>query len=636
MSSHPVPTPEFTVAAYLKVRLEQLGLDRMFGVAGNYTAAFLDTILVDPASPITISSNANELCAGYAADAYARYRGIGAVYVTYSVGAFSLLNTIAGSFIERVPVLLVNGAPTNKETSIEANAGLLYSHTTRNALADVDVFRPFTAAAERITDGTRAPFQIDSVLTAMLTEHRPGYVEVTEDVWRAPCSAPAGRLAAGSGAIITVSDASAAVEATLELLRSRTRAVLWAGVELQRYGLQSEFLGLLGAANAAAADGEVIDFVTTASGKSVISESHPRFAGCVTLSQREIDTLLGDDGCLIGLGGWTTSKNTGSENIRGPGTVLAATDGVTVGARFFPLVDLHAFIVGLTERLAGHVDSAPAERFRLSRLTVPPHLVATVPTATAPVATASIATAPVATASIAATAATAAAGEGSAATTEPGITYDSFFRALGDWVTASDIVVADAGFPLIGAQALPIAERNGFVAQASWLAIGYSVPAATGVKCANPAKRAVVVVGDGAFHETCQAVSDHHAHGHDTVVFVISNGLYGIEQFLVNPNPFRDPPLDYPQHTLQNAPYSYNELPAWDFVALAGAFGGLGRRVCTQAELDTVLAEIRSAPESNVVVEVVVPRLDTPGALSTSGVGEDETANPGWPPAATF
>ena len=37
----------YTVASYLKIRLEQLGLERMFGVAGNYTAAFLDTILAD-------------------------------------------------------------------------------------------------------------------------------------------------------------------------------------------------------------------------------------------------------------------------------------------------------------------------------------------------------------------------------------------------------------------------------------------------------------------------------------------------------------------------------------------------------------------------------------------------------------
>ena len=604
MATHGTTTGDVTVATYLKTRLEQLGLDRMFGVAGNYTAALLDTILVDPDSPITISRNPNEMCAGYAADAYARYRGIGALYVTYSVGAFSLLNTIAGSFTERVPVLLINGAPTNKEACVEANAGLIYSHTTGNELVDIEVFRPVTAAAERVTNATQAPFQIDSVLTAMLTQLRPGYLEFAEDVWRATCSAPSGTLSSGANAIVTSSDVDAAVEATVSLLQQRPRTVLWAGVELQRFGLQDEFLDLLAAANEHHEDDDdQIRFVTTASGKSVISEDHPRFAGCVTLSTNEITTLVGDDGVLLGFGGWTTSKNTNSQNIRGPGTVLATNDGVTVGAGFFPLVDLKSFMAGLAAafRAMASDDSAAT----LQRLHVPDHLVATPPAAVA-------------------------AGAGDE------ITYDSLFAQLNGWITEQDIVVSDAGFPLIGAQSLHIGARDGFVAQASWLAIGYSLGAATGVKCANPDRRAVVVVGDGAFHETCQAVSDHHTYGHDTVVFVISNGLYGIEQFLVNPNPFRTPPVDYPDHPMQNAPYVYNELPAWNFVALAEAWGGVGRTVSNDDELAAVLTEIRDTPDHNFVVEVVVPQLNTPSALATDVVGEDETANPGWPPANTF
>ena len=77
---------EATVAAYLKQRLEELGLERLFVVAGNYTAPFLDTILEDPRSPIVITGIPNEICAGYAADGYARLRGIGAVAVTYAIG----------------------------------------------------------------------------------------------------------------------------------------------------------------------------------------------------------------------------------------------------------------------------------------------------------------------------------------------------------------------------------------------------------------------------------------------------------------------------------------------------------------------------------------------------------------------
>jgi indolepyruvate decarboxylase len=106
---------EFTVAAYLKNRLEEIGLEQMFGVAGNYTAGLLDTILADPDSPIKISGNANEICAGYAADAYARLKGVSALYVTYSVGAFSLLNTIAGHSWSRSRYYLSTERPPTRK-----------------------------------------------------------------------------------------------------------------------------------------------------------------------------------------------------------------------------------------------------------------------------------------------------------------------------------------------------------------------------------------------------------------------------------------------------------------------------------------------------------------------------------------
>lgn len=101
---------------------------------------------------------------------------------------------------------------------------------------------------------------------------------------------------------------------------------------------------------------------------------------------------------------------------------------------------------------------------------------------------------------------------------DPGVTFDTFFNTLNGWLRDDHAVVSDAGFPLIGAQNLTIPSANGFVAQASWLAIGYSTAAAIGVKFAQPDKRVVVVVGDGAFQETCQAVSSHHYLGQDTVL----------------------------------------------------------------------------------------------------------------------
>jgi len=64
-----------TVANYLLTRLVQLGVQDLFGVAGNYAAPFLDTILADPGERVRLLGTSTEMNAGYAADAYARYRG---------------------------------------------------------------------------------------------------------------------------------------------------------------------------------------------------------------------------------------------------------------------------------------------------------------------------------------------------------------------------------------------------------------------------------------------------------------------------------------------------------------------------------------------------------------------------------
>lgn len=576
-----------TVAGYLKQRLEELGLERLFGVAGNYTAPFLDTILEDAQSPIAITGVPNEICAGYAADGYARLKGIGAVAVTYGVGAFSLLNAVAGSYVELAPVVVINGAPTNKEFLNERVSGLLYSHMMDDPNSNLNVYRQVAVSAQRIVNANEAPSQIDAALTACITHGQPAYLEVLEDVWRAPCAAPGGKLSRQQVSI-TVSDVQSAVRATLNMIQERGKPLFWAGAEIQRLGLQKEFLELV--------DRTGISFTTSVLGKSVVSEDHPGFLGVYAPSApTEVKQLVNGAGCLIGLGAWTTGKDTNNQLILSDSVALAQHGGVNVGPSFFPSVTLADYLRGLLDAVKRSPPRFTAYRPRAPRLLAAP------------------------------------------ATPEPALTYDSFFGALNGWLTAQNVVVSDAGFPLLGAQNLHIASENGFVAQASWLAIGYSTPAAIGVKCASPDKRVVVVVGDGAFQETCQAVSSHRHLGQNTVVFVMANGIYGIEQKLVNPNPFRTPPVAYADPLL-NEVFPYNELHPWAYGKLAEAFGGQGRVVTTAGELADVLAEIHSRPDDNFVVEVKLPKVDVPSSAwaSLANPGEDETAHSSWPPSLLF
>jgi len=629
----PLETQKMTVARYLKVRLEELGLKRIFGVAGNYTAPFLDTIIEDRnPDRIKITGTSNELCAGYAADGYARIQGkdgLGAVAVTYGVGAFSLLNAVAGSFVEQVPVVVINGAPTNKEFSNQRSVGLLYSHMMPDIHSNIDVYRRVTVAAERIVSANEAPLKIDAVLISCIKHRQPVYLEILEDVWRAECAEPAPSFNPRSNLpdSITRSNVATAIDATMILVREhankgKAKPTFWAGIEIQRLGLQDDFESLL--------EKSGLDYTTTTLGKSLISEDHLQF--------RAVGLPI-NASCVIGLGAWTTGKDVGNRNILGDrDKVLVSQGNAFVGGAFFPNVPLGDFIAELQIKLeeANKGSSPPAERAQGEELAEFPKSLDISDYQPALLSkslwASSIYSEP------------ALLMEAQTDTVEE-MNYESFFKTLNNqWIKdcLDTTVVVDASFPLIAAQqGLHIKARDGFVAQASWLSIGYAAPAAVGIKCAIDDKglgnkRLVVIAGDGAFQETCQAVSSYIHLKQNTVVFVLDNGIYGIEQKLVNPNPFRTNLDDF---SSPKEVYEYNKLCRWNYMEFVKVFGGgVGHRVDTVEQLREVIGEICSNAQQPFVIHVSIPQLSIPPTLmhSLAEPGEDEIDHKEWPPEGIF
>lgn len=582
---------QITVAEYLQARLEELGVRHLFGVAGNYTAPFLDTIVEDDTSKIKIVGNTNEINAGHCADAYARLNKIAAVAVTYGVGAFSLLNSVAGSYVERNAVLVINGAPTNTEQKKNIGEGLLSSHMTGDMYSNINVFRNVTVAAEQVTSSGEASYKIDSLLNALISYRRPVYLEVFEDVWRLKCEPPKGKLDINRGNICG-KIAEDAAKATANLIEAQNKPIFWAGVEIQRSGLQEDFLDLVESTN--------IEFTTSIMGKSIVSEDHPLFRGVFNghASPKDIFERFSTAGSKIGIGAWTTGKNLGGFNIWDANTVLANSSGIRVGAKFYANMSLKLYINELKKELVARKEANKFTPFSMCE----------------------------------------ALGDDTLDTfqingADNELTYNSFFDKMDDFLTSKDTVIADAGFSLLGAQNLHRAKPNSFIAQANWLSIGYSVPAAVGAKCAEPNQRVMVFVGDGAFQETCQAVSTQCHLNHNTVVFILDNKIYGIEQLLVNPNPFRGKDkIDYPQESF-NKVYKYNELNNWKYSKLTDVFGsGTGLEVKTLSELNDAIKMIRSRPNDIFIVHVHIPKTDIPSSIKykTEKPGQDEVLNPNY------
>ena len=257
-----------TVADYLIARLKQAGLAHLFAVPGDYASPFL--VALDATPGIARIANINELGSGYAADGYARFRGIGAACVQYGVGTFSLLNCTAGSFVERLPVVVISASPSTTDRQLEHSEQILFHHSTGDLRADQIVFQNVTVASEILKTGAAAPAQIDRAIVAMLTHRRPIYLEGLNDVWNMDCAAPKGTLAPAPASSDPQSLA-AALDAAWARIQAATLPVLWAGVEVRRFGLQDTLQQIV--------DASGLPFTTTSLGKTILDESQPQFVG---------------------------------------------------------------------------------------------------------------------------------------------------------------------------------------------------------------------------------------------------------------------------------------------------------------------------------------------------------------------
>src|SRR5215204_1321658 len=168
-----------SIGEYLIQRLYAHGVRHVFGIPGDYVLSFYDLL---SKSKLRIINTCDEQGAGFAADAYARVRGLGVVCVTYCVGGLKVANTTAEAFAEKSPVVVISGAPGMKER--EKN--LLLHHKVREFDTQKKVFDQLTIASTVLSDPQIAFQEIDRVLHAALRFKRPVYIELPRDMVNVP------------------------------------------------------------------------------------------------------------------------------------------------------------------------------------------------------------------------------------------------------------------------------------------------------------------------------------------------------------------------------------------------------------------------------------------------------------------
>ncbi len=604
-------TPECTVARYLALRLAELGITHLFGVPGNHLGPFLTTLRAE--GDIEWVGTPTEGGAGQAADAYARIHGVGAAAVTYSVGAFNLLGACGGAYVEQVPLVAINASPPYEQWQNYRALGLLTSHMSPRPESNLDAYRQVTVDAQVISNPGLAGGQIDAALTACLSERRPVYLEVMEDLWDEPCAEPEEPILRRERPFSARNQAMLddAVHAILSLIGEhpgpdgRPRPIVWAGEEIARFDLGGRLADL--------AEATGVPFCTTVGAKAVVDEDLPQFHGVYNghASHPDVHWIFKDWAtCRIGLGAWSTSKNLGGEQCVGTDWVMAANGGVSVGTSYFPDVQLEQLLPALQDALVKSYGSGglAADYYAEAHAHhgAPDHRPAGLANHRASLRV-----------------------SGRPSRHDERLTYDGVFDRINHFLgheTRQDwTVVSDAAFSLIGSMNLSL-PAGGFLSQVSWLSIGWSVGAATGAALAPGRRHArpMVFVGDGAFQETCQEISTHTRLGLRPVVFVMDNGhFYGIEQMLVHPAYYAERGAH--AATDSDGADFYNVLHPWHYDRLAAVFAGEktpanGVNIAHTSELDALLARLTDPTDpvnaGPLLVRVRLHRHDYPRAMA--------------------
>ena len=82
--------------------------------------------------------------------------GLGVAAVTYGAGALNLTNAVAGAYAERVPLVVLSGAPA----AHEAASGYLLHHQVKSLDSQWRLFRELTVDQAWLDDGRSAPQQM--------------------------------------------------------------------------------------------------------------------------------------------------------------------------------------------------------------------------------------------------------------------------------------------------------------------------------------------------------------------------------------------------------------------------------------------------------------------------------------------
>lgn len=548
------------IGAYLLIRLKQVGIDTIFGVPDDFNMPLLDFIEDDP--KLTWANNTNELNAAYAADGYARIRGIGALVTTFGVGELSAINGVAGSYSELVPVIHIVGAP---RTNSQAEGNI--HHTLGND--DFDVFYKMnamvTVASAKLTL-VNSLTEIDRVIQTAFINKRPGYIKIPFDLINAhieiPLILPPLQLFPPKN---PEKIQSVVIKQILNAIIKAKHPIVVVDGTAVRHGLIAEVDAFVKRSG----------FLTLSSSmaKGALDESLPNYRGIYSgdFTYEGVKAEIKDTDLLIEIGPFKCDLNTG-------GFSYGFENTKTITLNSFSTIIYHAEYtgVGMHELLPLLTAALPATKNQTMfspRIRPDP-----------------------------------------IDTSNTDITHNYLWNKLPEYIAPNSILVCETGSASFGVSSMNSLKGTTFINQLIWASIGYSIGAAVGAAFADRNRKVYLFVGDGSFQLTFQDISVFIRQGLTPVIFLLNNNGYLTEKLIHG--------RDRKYNTIQMWNYSKTleyfggNLHSNKLYKSVPSSIGLEAKVTNRQEFEGAMELVNQHPNKIHFLEVFMPDFDTPYELS--------------------
>ena len=481
---------------FLVAYLHRIGVDHIFGIPGDLALKLF--FALGRKHGIRIVTLSHEPGVGFAADGYARATGkIGVACVTYGAGGHNMVNPVAGSFSERVPILVFSGGPGEEERKL----GTLIHHQAREIESQHRIFQEVTCASRVLTDPLRAAREFHQVVKAIWAEQRPGYIEIHRDMVDQIVEVPDEIIEWDGHLNFRESDARKVSEAAREtamMFNQARHPITIAGIEIHRYKTSRDLIELAETMGA--------PVCTTVLGKGAFPMDHPLYMGVHVgpISPPSIVERMDKADFVLNLGCLKTDMNLGNRpprDIQGK-TVWAVDRRADVKYHTYTDVGVRDFVRALRkEKLRRHRERVEyADNLR----DVP-------------------------------------------ARNDHQIKVGQILLAVNEFLAAHRryMVVTESGDMLFGGLDVRVPHHGTYLAQGFYASMGFAVPAAIGAQI-GCGLRPLILCGDGGFQMTGPEISHAPMLQLNPIVLLINNGGWGIFRPVVERRELLDiPPWPY-------------------------------------------------------------------------------------------